>query len=92
VKEIWIRDYFEGGDEVPWVLMDAGGTLLVFHSLLWIFKSCREFCEEGCCIRVIEMKEGILFMENFDMYCISFLLFTFCFCFDFLEVRVHNVV
>jgi hypothetical protein len=24
VKEIWIRDYFEGEDEVPWVLMDGG--------------------------------------------------------------------
>jgi hypothetical protein len=38
------------------------------------------------------MKEGILFMENFDVFCISFLLFAFCFCLDFLEVRIHSVV
>lgn len=63
-----------------------GGTLLVLHSLLWIFRSCRELCGERCYVGMIEMKEGILFMEICDVYCIFFLLFFF------LEVGIHSVV
>jgi hypothetical protein len=64
---------------------------LVLLFLIWILGSCRKFCEERCCIEMIEMKGGILFMENCDLYCISFLLSCFLnFCLDFLKVRIHS--
>jgi hypothetical protein len=53
------------------------GTLLVLHFLICILGSCREFCEEICCIEMIEMKGGILLMENCDLYFISFLFSCF---------------
>jgi len=67
------------------------GTLFVLHFLIWILGSCRKFCEERCCIEMIEMKRGILFMENCDLYCIFFCFLVFYFLLDFLEVRIHSV-